>query len=93
MAIQKATPVKLVYIKALPIQAAPETLHIYRQLQYQNLITALEAFTTDNGFYIVLEYMPLFLKQIIRLLAYLDKRQIAAILGQVSFYNLFKNIY
>ncbi|KAL5318371.1 hypothetical protein ACEPPN_013431 [Leptodophora sp. 'Broadleaf-Isolate-01'] len=60
-----------------------KTLHVYRQLQHQNIITALEAFTTDNGLYIVFKYMPLSLERIVRSPAYLDDRQLAAILGQI----------
>jgi hypothetical protein len=93
VAVRKAAPVELVHVKAFPTQAAPETLHVYRQLQHQNLVTALEAFTTDNGLYMVLEHMPLSLERIVRSPAYPDERQIAAILGQVSFRNSFKNMY
>lgn len=65
---------------------------MYRQLQHRNIVTALKAFTTDNGLYIVLKHMPLSLEQIVRSPDYPDKRQLAAILGQVSYRNLFKNM-
>jgi hypothetical protein len=92
VAIRKAPPVELVHVRAFATQAAAKTLHVYRQLQHRNIVTALEAFTTDNGLYIVLEYMPLSLERIVRSPAYPDERQLAAILGQVSFRNLFKNM-
>jgi serine/threonine protein kinase len=87
VAIRKAPPVELVHVRVFTTQAAPKTLHVYRQLQHRNIVTALEAFTTDNGLYIVLEHMPLSLEQIVRSPAYPDERQLAAILGQVSFRN------
>jgi serine/threonine protein kinase len=93
VAVRKAPPVELVHVRAFTTQAAPETLHVYRQLQHQNIVTALEAFTTDNGLYIVLEYMPLSLEPIVRSPAYPDERQLAAILGQVSYRDPFKNMH
>jgi len=87
VAIRKAPPVELVHVRSFATQAAAKTLHVYRQLQHRNIVTTLEAFTTDNGLYIVLEYMPFPLERIVRSPAYLDDRQLAAILGQVSFCN------
>jgi serine/threonine protein kinase len=92
VAIRKDPPIELVYLRVFSTKASEKTLYLFRQLQHSNIVTALEAFTTDNSLYIVLEYMPVSLEQIVRSLAYLDKRQLAAILGQVSFRNLFKNI-
>jgi hypothetical protein len=66
-------------------------LHVHRQLQHRNIVTALEAFTTDSGLYIILEHMPLSLEWIVRSPAYPDERQLAAILGQVGFRKSFKN--
>jgi hypothetical protein len=57
VAIRKAPPVKLVHVRAFTTQAAPKTLQVYRQLQHRNILTALEAFTTDHGLYIILEHM------------------------------------
>jgi serine/threonine protein kinase len=93
VAVRKAPPVELVHVRAFATQAAAKMLHVYRQLQHRNIVTALEAFTTDNGLYIVLEHMPLSLERIVRSPAYPDERQLAAILGQVSFRNSFKNMY
>jgi hypothetical protein len=93
VAIRKASPVELVHVRAFATQAAPKTLHVHRQLQHRNIVTALDAFTADNGLYIVLEHMPLSLKRIVRSPAYPDERQLAAILGQVSFRYSFKNMY
>ena len=93
VAIRKAPPVKLVNIRAFSTEASVKTLHVFLQLQHPNIVTALEAFTTDNGLYIALEHMPVSLEQIVRSPAYPDERQLAAILRQVSFRNPFKNIH
>ena len=81
MAIRKASPVELVHVRAFTTEASAKTLHLFRQLQHQNIVTAIKAFTTDNGLYIVLEYIPVSLKRIIRSLAYPNERELAAILG------------
>jgi len=93
VAIRKAAPVELVHVRAFVTQAAEKKLPLYRQLQHPNIVTALEAFTTDNGLYVVLEHMPLSLEQIVRSPAYPDERQLAAILGQVGFFDSFTTIY
>jgi hypothetical protein len=87
VALRKAPPVELVHVRAFATQAAAKTLHVHRQLQHRNIVAALDAFTTDDGLYIILEHMPLSLEQIVRSPAYPDERQLAAILGQVSFRN------
>lgn len=84
VAVRKAPHVELVHVRAFAIQATAKTLHLFRQLQHRNIVTALEAFTTDSSLYIVLEHMPLSLERIIRSPAYPDERQLAAILGQVK---------
>lgn len=84
VAVRKLPPVKLVDVRAFSSDASAKTLHMFRQLQHPNLVTALEAFTTDSGLYVVLEHMPISLEQIVRSPAYPDERQLAAILGQVS---------
>ena len=93
VAIRKASPVELVHVRAFSTETSAKTLHLFRQLQHQNIVAALEAFTTDNGLYIVLEYMPISLERIVRSLAYPNERELASILRQVSFRNLFKSIH
>jgi hypothetical protein len=92
VAVSKISPVKLVLVRSFSTHAAAETLHLHRQLQHQNIITALEAFITDSGLYIVLEHMPLSLERMVSSPAYPDERQLAAILGQVGFRKSLKNI-
>ena len=93
VAVRKAPPVELVHVRAFSTEASAKTLHLFRQLRHENIVTALEAFTTDNGLYIILEHMPVSLERIVRSPAYPDERQLAAILGQVSFRNPFKNVH
>lgn len=91
VAVRKGPPVQLVHVRTFTTQAAEKTLHLFRQLQHRNITIALEAFTTDHGLYIILERMPLALERIVRSPAYPDERQLAAILGQVSFPELPKH--
>lgn len=46
-------------------------------------VEALDAFTTETSFYIVLEHMPISLDQIVESAKYPTERQLAAILIQV----------
>ena len=85
VAVRKASPVELVHVRTFSTAASAKALHLYGQLQHRNLVLALEAFTTDNGLYIVLEHMPVSLERIVRSPAYPDERQLAALLGQVGF--------
>ena len=92
VAVRKIPPVELIHVRAFATHAAAKTLHLFRQLQHRNIVTALEAFTTDNGLYIILEHIPISLERIVRSPAYPDERQLAAIFGQVSFRNSFRNM-
>ncbi|KAH7111360.1 kinase-like domain-containing protein, partial [Dendryphion nanum] len=83
VAIQNAPTTKLVSVRVFPAPAAEKTLHMYRRVQHQNIVAALDAFTTDDGLYVVLEHMPLTLEWIVRSPAYPNERQLAAILGQI----------
>jgi hypothetical protein len=84
VAVRKAPPVELVHVRAFSKLAAEKTLHMFRQIQHCNIVAALDAFTTDDGLYVVLEYMPVSLDRIVRSPAYPDERQLATILGQVG---------
>ena len=91
VAIRKGPPIELVHVRAFATHAAAKTLYLFRQLRHRNIVIALEAFTCNHGLYIILEHMPLSLEQIIRSPAYPNERQLAAILGQVSFRISFRN--
>lgn len=90
VAVRKAPLVELVHVRAFTTHASAKALHLFRQLQHQSIVTALEAFTTDTGLYVILEHMPISLEWIVKSPAYPDDRQLAAILGQVCFCTLFK---
>ncbi|KAH7378887.1 hypothetical protein BKA64DRAFT_698219 [Cadophora sp. MPI-SDFR-AT-0126] len=55
VAVRETPLIELVHMRAFATHAAEETLHVYGQLQHRNIVTALEVFTIDSGFYIVLE--------------------------------------
>lgn len=84
VAVRKAPPVELVHVRAFPKPAVEKTLYMFRHIQNCNIVAALDAFITDDGLYVVLEYMHVSLEQIVRSPAYPDERELAAILGQVS---------
>ncbi|KAF2267288.1 hypothetical protein CC78DRAFT_551976 [Lojkania enalia] len=83
VAIQKAPTIKLVSVRVFPAPAAEKALHMFRRVQHRNIVAALDAFTTDDGFYIVLEHMPVPLEWIVRSPADPNEQQLAAILGQI----------
>jgi hypothetical protein len=87
VAVRKVSPIELVHVREFPNLAASEALHLFRCLRHRNIVTPLEAFTTDDSLHIVLEDMPVSLQRIIDSPAYPNERQLAAILGQVSFYT------
>jgi hypothetical protein len=84
VSVRKAPPVELVQVRAFPTLMAEKTLHMFRHIQHNKIVTALDAFTTDDFLYVVLEHMPVTLEHIIGCPAYPDERQLGAILGQVA---------
>ncbi|KAF8854279.1 hypothetical protein BDZ45DRAFT_597312, partial [Acephala macrosclerotiorum] len=91
--IRKIFFIKLVHVKIFSIQVTIETLHIFRQFQYYNLVFTFETFTIDDSLYIVLEYILISLERIVKSPAYSNERQLATILEQINCRSLFKNIY
>jgi hypothetical protein len=83
VAALKASPVKLVHIRKFSKPATEKALHRFRNIQNPNIITALNVFTLEDSLYVVLEYMPILLEEIVRLPAYPNERQLAVILRQV----------
>ena len=84
MAVRRKDPIELVHVRKFLRPGPEKALHVFRQLQHDNIVTALEAFMTDDALYIVLEAMSISLERIVKSPAYPDERQLAAILGQVS---------
>lgn len=84
VAVRKVSPIELVHIRSFSNSEAEKALHMFQQLQHCNLVTALDAFATDNGLYVVLKYMSISLEQIISSPVYPDERELAVILEQMS---------
>jgi serine/threonine protein kinase len=84
VAVRKADPIELVHVRTFTKPGAEKALHMFQHIQHHNIVTALDAFTTDDGLYVVLEPMSISLERIVKSPAYPNERQLAAILGQVS---------
>lgn len=84
VAVRREQPIELVHVRKLQKPGAEKALHMFQNIQHCNIVVALDAFTTDDGLYIVLEPSSISLEEIVRSPAYPDERQLAAILGQVS---------
>jgi len=87
VSVRVAPPVELVHVRAFPTSTAEKTLHMFRHIQHNKIVTAIDAFITDDFLYVVLEHMPVTLEHIVGCPAYPDDRQLGAILGQVGFRN------
>ncbi len=55
-----------------------------QQIQHQNLVGFLDAFYSEGSVYVVLDYVPISLTQMVSSPAYPTELQLAAILGQVN---------
>ncbi|TGO07235.1 hypothetical protein BTUL_0306g00140 [Botrytis tulipae] len=83
VAVRKTPPVELVHVRLFSQPAVEKALHMFRQIQHRNIVAALDAFTTSEGLFMILEYMPISLDHIVSSPAYPDEQQLAAILGQI----------
>lgn len=83
VAVRRTDPVELVHVRTFANPGAEKALYRYQHIQHVNIITALDAFTTDTDLYVVLEAMPVSLEQVVQSPAYPSEPQLAAILGQV----------
>lgn len=79
----KARHSELVAVRAFPVAAAEKALYMHGRVRHANIVEALDAFTTETSFYIVLEHMPISLDQIVESAKYPTEGQLAAILVQV----------
>jgi hypothetical protein len=91
-AVQKASPVQLVHVRAFP-QRADTTRSMIRRIQHNNVVAALDIFMTDEILYIVFEHMPLSLDQLVGCPAYPNEEQLAAVVVQVSSTRLGVGLY
>ncbi|KAK6591333.1 FAD-binding domain-containing protein [Botrytis cinerea] len=83
VAVRKTPPVELVHVRLFSQPTVEKVLHMFRQIQHRNIVAALDAFTTSEGLFMILEHMPISLDQLVSSPAYPDEQQLAAILGQV----------
>ncbi|KAL5344938.1 hypothetical protein ACLOAV_009891 [Pseudogymnoascus australis] len=65
VAQRKARHSGLVAVRAFRVADAEKTLYMHRRVQHANIVEALDAFTTETSFFIILEHMPFSLDQII----------------------------
>ena len=79
----KATHSGLVAVRAFPVAAAEKALYVHGRIRHANVVEAIDAFTTETLFYVVLEHMPISLEQIVESAKYPTERELAAILKQV----------
>jgi hypothetical protein len=84
VAQRKAPLFGLVAVRAFPAAAAERALYMYGRVRHANVVEALDAFTTETSFYIVLEHLPISLEQIVDGAKYPTEWQLAAILRQVG---------
>ena len=54
--------IKLVHVRKFMKLGAEKALHMFQQIQHYSMVTPLDAFTTDDGLYVVLEPMSISLK-------------------------------
>ncbi|OBT51889.1 hypothetical protein VE04_09289 [Pseudogymnoascus sp. 24MN13] len=73
----------LVAVRTFTVVAAEKALYMHGRVRHPNIVKALKAFTTETSFYIVLEYMPISLYQIVESAKYPTESELAAILRQV----------
>ncbi|ETN44454.1 uncharacterized protein HMPREF1541_10635 [Cyphellophora europaea CBS 101466] len=83
VAVRKADPNELVHVRTFTSPGAEKALYRYQHLQHANIVTALDAFTTDTGLFLVVEAMPISLERMVQSPAYPNEAQLAAIMGQL----------
>ncbi|KFY68719.1 hypothetical protein V496_00863 [Pseudogymnoascus sp. VKM F-4515 (FW-2607)] len=83
VAQRKARRSGFVAVRAFPVAAAEKTLYMHGRVRHANIVEALDAFTTETSFFIVLEHMPFSLDQIVQCAKYPTEKQLAAILIQI----------
>ncbi|KAK5221489.1 hypothetical protein LTR47_010947, partial [Exophiala xenobiotica] len=84
VAVRREPPIELVHVRKLQKKGAKKALHVFRGLQHCNIVIAQDALMTDDDLYIVLKPMSISLEEVVRSPAYPDRRQLTAILEQIS---------
>ncbi|KAH6672611.1 kinase-like domain-containing protein [Halenospora varia] len=73
----------LVAIKVFPSTAAEKALYRHQHIKHDKIVTVLDAFTTETSLYIVLEHLPISLRQVVEGAKYPTERQLAAMVQQI----------
>lgn len=84
VAIRKRPSCELVTVKNFVGSDSDEKVKRLQQIQHQNLVGFLDAFYSEGSVYVVLDYVPISLTQMVSSPAYPTELQLAAILGQVN---------
>ncbi|KAH7029680.1 uncharacterized protein B0I36DRAFT_244591, partial [Microdochium trichocladiopsis] len=84
LAMELSSPGKFVNVRAFRGSAAERSLHEIQKLRHRSFISALEAFSTREGVYVVFEAMQLNLLHIISCTRYPSPHEGAAIIGQIT---------
>jgi hypothetical protein len=93
VAQRKAPLSGLVAVKTFSLPAAEKALFMHKRARHDCIVEALDAFTTDTSFHVILEHMPVSLEQIVHGAKYPTERQLATILGQVRQIWHLRSIY
>lgn len=83
VACQKSLAFDMVAVRELQSTTASDILDIIKNLQHENIVAVFELFEVEQSLFVVSEYLPITLHQIVKCLRYPNELQLAAILGQV----------
>ena len=83
VAVKKALPDELSVIKSFDEEAAYEKILMLQRLRHERFVLPLEVYNFDQTSFVVFDYIPLSLAQVVESPVYPDQEQLAAILRQV----------
>ena len=81
--VHRARPSSLFAIKTFLREDTDKMLQIFRRIQHENVISAVECFRNKDSLHVVLEHLPVSLDQIVACPAYPDETQLSSVLAQV----------
>ena len=84
VAVKKTSPGILVTIKAINESSSDEKILMLQSLQHECFSIPRDIFRFEQSLYIVFDYIPVSLFEVVLCPAYPSEEQLAAILGQVS---------
>jgi len=83
VAVQKKPPSKCVVVKRFSEPECQQELQMISSIRHEKIVTVLETFRFEGGFYVILERMSISLTQIVASPPYPSEKELAAIAGQV----------